>query len=91
MTAGEDTPTQEQHNNLHLELTKHSEKYDELQAESESIASAIQGGEEDEAGKDEGPSDLEKAPTQASHGSHGLATRITTAADWYVLSQCINV
>ena len=86
MTAGESTPTQtsqgEQPSDLQLELSKQSEQKDDLQAETESIASALQGGEDVEPEHSQGPSDLEKAPTQASHGSHGPATRITTAVDW---------
>ena len=86
MTAGESTPTQtsqrEQQNDLQLELSKQSEKQEDLQGETESIASALQGGEEVEAEHSQDPSDLEKAPTQASHGSRGPVTRITTAVDW---------
>jgi multidrug resistance protein len=85
MTAGESTPTQmeqqEQRHELQLETSKNSEKFDEVQAELESIASALQGdGLEDE--QDGQPNDLEKAPTQASHGPHEPATRIVTAVDW---------
>ena len=84
MTAGESTPAQleqqEQRHGLQLETSKTSEKY-ELKAESESIASALQGdGLEGE--QDDRRSDLEKAPTQASHGPHEPATRIVTAVDW---------
>ena len=84
MTAGESTPSysekQEQYR-LEPEISKASEKLDDLRAESESIASALQGdGLEGE--HNDGPNDLEKATTRASHGSHGPATRIVTAVDW---------
>lgn len=84
MTAGESTPTQleqqEQRHELQLEISKNSEKFDEVQAELESIASALQGdGLEEE--QDDRPNDLEKATTQASHGPHEPATRIVTAVD----------
>ena len=83
MTAGESTPTQpeqqEQRDGLQLEISKNSEKFDE-QAEIESIASALVG-EGLEGEQDERPNDLEKAPTQASHGPHEPATRIVTAVD----------
>jgi hypothetical protein len=86
MTAGESTPNRttqrEEQNDLQLELSKQSEKLDDFQAEIESIASALQGGQEDEIEHSQEPSDLEKAATQASHGSHGPVTRITTAVDW---------
>lgn len=86
MTAEESSHTQHesqpQPNNLQLELSKNSEKYDELRAECESIASALQG-DGLEGQQDDGPVDIEKATTQASHGTHGPATRIVTAVDWY--------
>ena len=89
MTAAESSPSQleqqeqqEPQHGLELETSKQSEKLDDLQAESESIASALQGDGLEFEGEPNAPYDLEKAPTQATHGSHGPATRIVTAVDW---------
>lgn len=82
MTAGESNPEHfEQQHNLQLELSKQSQKDDDLRAESESIASALQGNE-NEAELDARSSDLEKAATQATRGKHDPVTRIVTAVDW---------
>ena len=70
------------HDALRAELSKDSvNAKDDLQLESESIASALGGNDEDE-NDDMSHDDLEKATTQASHGKHEPATRIVTAVDW---------
>ena len=65
-----------------LEDTKASEIAEDLRLESESIASALGGPTDESTHEQEHSNDLEKATTQASHGSHGPATRIVTAVDW---------
>ena len=63
---------------LEAQVTEGSEKLDDLQLESESIASALEGNTVDE----NDPKDLEKATTQGSRTSHDPATRIVTAVDF---------
>lgn len=70
-------------NELRNEHTKTSEKIeDDLQYESESIASALAGGNEDDGPAHHHAADLEKTVTQHTQGSTGHARRIVTAVDW---------
>lgn len=57
----------------------YSEKLDDERAEERSIASALQGGDEDEK---DFSNDLEKAVTQASRASGAPVQKVKTAADW---------
>ena len=85
MTAAETDPAMEQHersDDLRQAVSKTSEKLDDYQAESESIASALQGDGLEGEDEPQAPNDLEKAPTEASHANHSQANRIVTAVDW---------
>lgn len=65
------------------ESLEKSNTKDDLQMESESIASALGGTNDNEIDDDDGtPNDLEKAKTQTDHSIHEPATRIVTAVDW---------
>ena len=75
----------DQPHDLQTERTKDSADIEkDIRMETESINSALGGNDIDkDSNDDHRGDDLEKATTQASHGSHGSpATRIVTAVDW---------
>ena len=67
---------------LEPQVTKQSEKANDLQLGAESIASALEGEHGESISEQNARDDLEKATTQATRTSHEPATRITTAVDW---------
>lgn len=73
---------QEHDQSLQAEISKDSEKLDDLRLESESIASALEGVSSESIEGQNRANDLEKAATHSSGGAHEPATRIVTAVDW---------
>ena len=74
----------QQHNDTALDrqVTIRSEKIDDLQAEAESIASALEGDVDTSNPAQTADNDLEKATTRGTQSTHEPVTRIQTAKDW---------